>query len=764
MPGVVPHHIGPYEVTREIGRGGMGVVYLAHDTKLDRDVAIKTLQEKTANDPGRLARFEREIKLIASLNHPNILTVHDVGREQDTLFVVTELLQGEDLRKRLTGGPLPWRDAVRIGIDLVDGLAIAHDRAIVHRDLKPANVFQTCEGLVKILDFGLARRDAESSTSTAEAQTGSYVTQFGQVVGTPGYMSPEQLRAETVDQRTDLFAVGCIMYEMLTGAPVFGRPTMAETTAAVLTESPKSLVAAGVPIPSELDRIVMRCLAKDADERFQSAAELRAALCGVAASGPSTTAAPPETREHSIAILPFVNQSSDPENEYFSDGIAEEIINMLAGIDGLRVAARTSAFSFKGRQVDIADVGRKLNVSTVLEGSVRKAGDRIRLTVQLVDAATGYPLWSERFDRDLDDIFVVQDEIAAAILDKLTLTFGVESGERKIASPTDNVAAYDHYLKARQHMGRGYGMALLKALDDLDAAVRLDPDFAAAHAGIAEVYSTLGFMAALPPRESMPKAKAAAERALELNDQLAEAHCALGCIHMQYDWDWAAAERQFKLAIELNPNFIQTYYHYGHPFLCYAAANRIDEGIALLRRAMELDPLATYPLHGLVANLLSTGELDESISLANHALELDPKSFHFRRLCGIGHFVAGRLDEAIENMETAVRDSGRHPWAMYEIGSFYAMTGRHAEAEAIHDELKARTLFSYVQPTALAMIAAWRGDLDEAFAMLDRALDGKDGIVYAITTWPMSRPIWDDPRYLDVLNRLGVSPPAVRAI
>jgi tetratricopeptide (TPR) repeat protein len=273
-------------------------------------------------------------------------------------------------------------------------------------------------------------------------------------------------------------------------------------------------------------------------------------------------------------------------------------------------------------------------------------------------------------------------------------------------------------------------MALLKALDDLDAAVSLDPEFAAAHAGIAEVYSTLGFMAALPPREALPKAKDSAERALALNDELAEAHCALGCIHMQLDRDWDAAERQFRLAIELNPSFIQTYYHFGHPFLCYAAPNRIDEGTSLLRRAVELDPFA--------------------------------KSFHFRRLRGICHLVAGRLDEAIEDLEKALRHSGRHPWTLYELGSFYAASGRDAEAAALQEELKTRTLFSYVQSTCLAMIAAWRGDLDEAFAMLDRALDENDGIVYAITTWPMGRPLWDDPRYLAVLERLGVEPPSVR--
>jgi len=752
-------NLGPYEILSPLGAGGMGEVYRAKDTRLKRDVAVKVLPATHANTPEALSRFQREAEAVAALSHPNILAVYDVGRDGETSFLVSELLEGETLRARLNRSRVPWRNAVEFGIAIADGLATAHAKGIIHRDLKPENVFLTDTCIVKILDFGLARAE---KADTPDAQTVTMDTKPGMILGTVNYMSPEQARGQTADARSDIFSFGCVVHEMLSGECAFRGDTIADVTTAILTQDPASLASSVKDLPPELDRTVARCLEKNARKRFQSADDLAFTLRNILSGSGQTRVGTISTdtvslaeQEASIAVLPFENMSADAENEYFSDGMAEEIINTLARLPGLRVAARTSAFSLKGQNLDIAEVGRKLNVRTVLEGSVRKIGDRIRITTQLINAADGYHLWSDKFDHRLDDVFAIQDEIAGAIADKLQLTLGIASGVAIAKSPTRNMEAYELFLKGRQQVGRGYGMDLLAALDCFEKAIALDPGFAAAHAALADTYGSLGFMSTLPPREAIPKARACAELALELDDGLAEAHCALGCVHMTYDWDWPAAEKCFRRSIELNPNYVQALYHYGHPFHAYASCE-FDAGIELCRRAVELDPLAAYSLHGWMANLLGAGRTSEAIPLLQAGLERDPGAFHLRRLLALCYFEETRMDEALETMRQAVHDSGRHPWALYELGSFLAATGKTAEAEAIHEELKARARVFYVQPTTLAMLAAWRRRLDESFEYLNRAYDEHDSIIMALTTWPLSKPLRADARYDALLTKLGL--------
>jgi non-specific serine/threonine protein kinase len=461
-------------------------------------------------------------------------------------------------------------------------------------------------------------------------------------------------------------------------------------------------------------------------------------------------------QEKSIAVLPFANRSGAPEDEYFSDGIAEEIINALAKVAGLRVAARTSAFSFKGQKTDIPEIARRLNVTTVLEGSVRKAGKRLRITAQLIDIADGCQLWSERFDRELDDIFAVQDEIATAIAKKLEVSITGARGPL-VKTATRNMEAYESYLKGR-HAWERFGTNLYAALEHFERAVALDPEFAPAHAGIADAYGTLGFTGAMRPRESMPKAKAAAARAVQLDPQLAEAQCALGYVALLYDWDWPAAEKAFLRSIELNPNYAHVMHHYGHLYHAFVSY-RIDEGIELCCRAAEIDPLAGYPLHGWLANLYIAGRTAEAIERLQKELTRDPSTFHLRRLLALCYAEQGRIDEARAAIEEAARSSGRHPWAVGELGGLHARCGRTAEAEALQAELVARSRSTYIQPTILAFIPAWLGTFDEGFAYLEQAIEERDGVIIAVTTWPNCRPYWNQPRFAEILKRLNLRDP-----
>jgi serine/threonine-protein kinase len=571
--------LGPYEIVDLLATGGMGEVYRARDHRLGREVAVKTLPSASLADPSRRRRFDQEARAAGALNHPNILAVYDVGTEADGPYVVCELLEGDTLGGRLRGrpGPLPVAEAFALARQIAAGLAAAHEKGIVHRDLKPANVFVTADGRAKILDFGLAKwLPAAGPPEATDA------TRPGTLLGTVGYMSPEQLRGEPADRRSDIFSFGTVLYEMLSGRRAFGGGSAAENMSAILREEPVPLPG----VPAALDAVVQRCLRKRAEDRFPSGRHLLSALDAATSGAVSVPPAAP-----SIAVLPFANLSADPDQDYFCEGLAEELITALARLPGLRVAARSSSFRFKGRGADLREVGTELHVDRVLEGSVRKAGGRLRVAVQLVDVRDGYQLWSERFDRSLEDVFAVQDEIAAQVARTLAPALTAGEAARAGRSRTPDLEAYHLYLRGRHSWNKRHQGGLQTAVRYFAGAVDRDPAYAAAYAGLADTYGLLALdvYGVLAPSEAMPRAKAAAERALDLEPGLADARAARAWVRLHYDWDWQGSEDDFRASLDLDPGRATT--HHWYSFLL-SARGRHEEAAREARRAWELDPLS----------------------------------------------------------------------------------------------------------------------------------------------------------------------------
>ena len=520
MRDLIGRTLGHYRIVEKVGEGGMGEVYRARDERLDRDVAIKVLPEDVASDAERLRRFEREAKAVAALSHSNILEIFDFGTEGDVTFSVTELLEGETLRERLQqeGGSLPWRRVQEIAAAIADGLGAAHGKSVVHRDIKPSNIFLCSDGRVKILDFGLA---ATSEVSDGEAETASIeapLTREGTVVGTVGYMAPEQVRGQVADHRSDIFALGCVLYEVLSGKKAFPGKTTADMMSAILTKTPDSLAERSAASPAEISGLVERCLEKSPEQRFQSARDLAFALRSVrtpTAQAERAAKAPSDDRP-SVAVLPFANLSPDPEQEFFCDGMAEEIINVLTRIPGLRVIARTSSFAVGRMEIDVREAGTRLDVDSVLEGSVRRVGQRVRITAQLVTTSDGSHLWSERFDRELTDILALEDEIAETIAERLRV--GLKQEDRGQRRPAVNSEAHALFLEGRHYFARGTPDAMTRAKECFERAIELDPIFALTYDSLAELYWYLGFFGGLSPREAFSQGMRHALRAHELDD------------------------------------------------------------------------------------------------------------------------------------------------------------------------------------------------------------------------------------------------------
>ena len=735
--------LGPYTLRAELGRGGMGEVYRAHDTRLDRDVAVKVLPAAVADDPEALARFEREAKAIAALSHPNVLSIYDVGRERGVSYVVTELLDGDTLRVRLEGGALPPRKAIAYATQLVDGLAAAHARGIVHRDLKPENVFITRDDRVKLLDFGLALV-AEVREAGPEAKTRLDVTRPHTVLGTVGYMSPEQVRGERADARSDLFAFGVVLYEMLTGRQAFAAGSAAETMSAVLRDDPAPLIEGGAPVPGQLDRLVRRCLEKVPDERFQSARDLSFALATVsatAAEGPS------------IAVLPFTDLSREGDQEYFCDGLAEELIDALARLDGLRVVARTSSFQFRDKGHDLRAIGERLRAKTVLEGSVRTAGSRLRVNAQLIDTEDGYHLWSQRYDRTMDDVFAVQDEIAQAVVRKLEIEL-LGRGDAPLVTPqTDNLEAYNLVLKGRHHLVRLTGAAMDKSLECYRQALALEPDYAQAHAGIAQVQAFRPLISLAAPHEVMPQAKAEALTALALDETVAEAHFALALVHHWYEWNWADAERTFRRALALGPGDAFARSMWAHvPGLL----GRADESVAEARAAARQDPLSPFSQYIVALMLIWARRYDEAMREARAGLDLDGRYWPFHLSLGMGLAGGGQHDDAVEAFRHATSLAPADPVPRAFLAWAVGLAGQRQEAVAIVDDLERQQGESYAGGMMLALASLGTGDTDRAIRWLEQGADERDGRMTLLNAYYFFDPLRDDPRFQALLRRLNL--------
>jgi len=725
MPLAAGDRLGPYEIIAPIGAGGMGEVYRARDPRLDRDVAIKVLPAEVSGDPQALARFEREAKAVAALSHPNILAIFDVGSAEGRNYAVTELLEGETLRVRLNSGALPWRKAAELGTAIAEGLAAAHSKNVVHRDVKPDNLFLTSDGRVKILDFGLAKMP-QAATGADETVTQG-ITQAGMIMGTVGYMSPEQVRGTPAGPASDIFSLGCVLYEMFSSKRAFQGQTAAETMSSILRDPLPDLTTSVRDMPSELGRLIAHCLEKNPEERFQSARDLafglKAALTSPV-SGASGAPAEPVKLANSIAVLPFVNASRDPDTEYLCDGITESIINSLVQLSQLKVTPRGTVFRYKGKDIDPQAIGRELNVRVVLTGRVMQRGETLVVSTELVDVAEGSQLWGERYNRKLADIFELEEEIARKISESLRMKLTGEEQKRLGKRYTENSEAYQLYLRGRHYWIKRTIEGMTKGAEYFQQAIDLDPGYALAYAGLADCYIMLSSYIAIPPRDGYAKARSAATTAVALDPELAEGHVSWGFIRFLCDWDWLAGDRELRHAIELNPSYWQGPYWYA---IVLAATGRHAEAEVQIRRAQELDPLSAAVGH--VAGLISllAGRFDQAVDRCLKGIEIDPGYPLLRLWLGMAYERQGRYQDALRELEIGAGLVGSIPLAVGPLGFTHAVSGNRTEAERLLQQLLALKEPMPADPYSVALIYTGLGDKAQAVEWLERAFQDRFG-------------------------------------
>jgi serine/threonine protein kinase/Tfp pilus assembly protein PilF len=761
--------LGPYEILAPLGHGGMGEVYRARDPRLGREVAIKVLPAEVANHPDRLQRFEREAKAVAALNHPNLVTLHSIEESGGVRFLTMELVDGQSLDQLVAPGGLPLARVLDLSIAIAEALIAAHQKGIVHRDLKPANVMVSGDGRVKVLDFGLAKLNEPEPVGASMMPTMDQpISAVGLVLGTVPYMSPEQLRGENVDARSDVFSLGVLIYELVTGKRPFGGATSVEVSSSILRDLPTPVSTARANVPADLERIIARCLEKDPERRTQTAKDVRNELeflrkGAPAAAAPAPKPAPattPTADLPSVAVLPFVNRSADPNDEYFSDGLADELLSVLVKIRGLRVAARTSSNMFKGKQASIGEAGRALKVATVLEGSVRKAGNRVRISVQLVKVEDEVPLWSETYDRTLDDIFAVQDDIAQSVVKELRTTLlgdtpdSQTSGEAKaeVARAAEgrgsNPESHRLYLEGTYFMERFTEAGVRKGMSQLAEALRVDPKNALAWVALARGYVWQSGYGMVHPIEGARRAREAAEKALVLASDLAEAHHLLGVVQAFYEHDWAAGGKSLERALALSPDNANVLHGMGQYMLFRC---RFADAEQYMLRALEQDPLSSR-LYSQIGNLYrSTERFAEAERAYRKAIELSPERITAHHLLSIVLAMRGEMDAALAEAKLEPAEWGR----LTGLSDVYWRMGRREESDQALAQLEAK----HAKDSAfqIAALYAIRGDVDSSFRWLERGLEEHDAGLNQVACEPIFAPLHGDPRWPLVLRRIGLA-------
>ncbi|MGB7068711.1 MAG: protein kinase [Pyrinomonadaceae bacterium] len=782
-----------YQIVEKLGEGGMGAVYLADDLKLHRKVAVKVLRDSFYSDKTALHRFEREAIAASALNHPNILTIYEIGETDGAPFMVSEFVEGVSLKAK--NWKMDLAESVDIVIQIASALDTAHRNGIVHRDIKPDNIMIRDDGLVKVLDFGLAKRTRGVNISSDPESTTLHATETkpGMILGTVSYMSPEQARGLPTDERTDIWSFGVVLYEMFTGKHPFQGATDSDVMAAILKSEPA--IADKSLGNLEIEHVIRKALRKDKDARYQTMRSMLADLREV--NGASNTAATVRTGDASrpttstrfrsivgenklragisatilfiafgigtgyylnrpvsiktLAVMPFMNQSEGVDVEYLSDGMTETLIGKLAQLPNMTVKARASVFHYKGKNVDPKTIGAELGVQAILNGRVVNRNDQLTLFLELVDAASGDQIWSERYDGKQTDLVAMQNDIALDVSQKLRSKLSGVDEARLAKSQTSNPEAYRLYLNGRFHINQLTDDGFFKARDYFQQAIDKDPGYALAYAGLADAYQTLSGWNAISANDGMPKADMAARTAIELDDSLAEGHAVFGIVQLLYHRNWQSAESEFKRAIILNLNSADAHKYYA---MYLVSMRRFDEAHAEMRQAHELDPLSIDKLGGDIYYFQR--DYDRATEQFRKALSLDPNSGYAHWALGLVLAQKGMYTEAIEEYQKSILLSGPSPDEPAMLAVAYAYSGNTKEARKILDELRTRSSKQYIAPTVFAFIHIALGEKDEAFAMLDRAVAESDPLLLLLNVEPFFDPLRSDPRFHDLVRRLGL--------
>ena len=781
--------ISHFRVLEKLGAGGMGVVYKAIDTRLERPVALKFLPDNLTQDSQALERFRREARAASALNHPGICTIYDIGEQYGRGFIAMEFIDGETLRSRIHGSALPLQEILKLGIQIADALDAAHAEGIIHRDIKPANIFVTKRGQAKVLDFGLAKLVPKGIASLPAGFDGeepdSSTSIVGIISGTPAYMSPEQVRGDKLDSRTDIFALGLLLYEMATGRPAFGGGTGGAIIEAVLTKSPVSARSVNPEIPQQLEEIINKALHKDREQRYPRAADLRADLERLergdasiwrgsetdsgststttqsrSSAGHSTTARTSTVRPerlskviNSLAVLPFENTGRDPEHEYLSDGIAGSLINALATVPKLRVMAQSTVFRYKGRGIDPQTAGRELNVRAVLTGRIMQSGGSLRIGTELVDVATGSQLWGAQYDRKPGEIFAIQDDISTEISDKLRVKLSRVEKKRLTKRQTQDADAYQLYLKGRHHWNRWTEDGFYKAIEFFQQAVDKDPSYALAYTGLAESYVLLGWNSYLPPKDAFPKAKTAALDALRVDPDLGEAHASLAAVLWLHDWQWQEAQTEFERCLALNPCYPTANHWYAEYLM---TMGRHPEAIARMKQSQECDPLSLIISVAIGWAFYMGRQYNESMEQLRRTVELDANYPVTYWVLGVLLRKLDRHEEAIAEGERSVMLSGGSPLMRAALAQTLATAGRTENANQILDDLTRLAQQKYVAPYFFAGVHAGLGEYHRAVECLEKSYEEHSHWLLYLHIDPSMDGLRSHPRFQELLRRVGL--------